>query len=177
MAAEDDRNEVTSGYAHCRNNDVHLPHDEGMGRCFGITDDGTGLFVSSSASGVYLDPWPQHPQAFRPGTLDKYLQQPAVVAPEAPDTFKGQVHMVDPVLAPVPPMQNRLRFEDQKLDIRFADVPKSEEHICGLYNAEGRSLVEFCIIDGKLDAKYYASDLTEAAQLFVEFLKTLGVDG
>jgi hypothetical protein len=62
-------------------------------------------------------------------------------------------------------------------DLKDLDVPKTPgEPIFGINDASGRSLVEFRIRDGKLDAKYYTEDLYPAARKFVEYLKLLGVE-
>jgi hypothetical protein len=72
-----------------------------------------------------------------------------------------------------PLTKDQLERARQAPGLMELNTPQSETGIFGVYGPDGRSLVEFRIIGGQLEAKYYPSDLGDGAKLFVEYLKTL----
>lgn len=53
------------------------------------------------------------------------------------------------------------------------ELVKGDNPILGIHDDKGRSLVEFRIRNGKVEARYYDSDLDEAARFFIQYLMEL----
>jgi hypothetical protein len=54
--------------------------------------------------------------------------------------------------------------------VHMAVPGTTREPLFGFHDDEGRSLLEFRVRDGKVEAKYYLSDLDEAAARFLAYL-------
>lgn len=152
MATEPDGNEVTQVHAPwratgntCLSNDVHDPH----GACAGVKPDGTGLRVVKGA----IDPWPLYPDRFNAGVIPPRTPNPSLVEFRMDGFFDTTVTSHG----------------------ESVQLPSAETPVLGIHDDDGRSLVEFRIRDGRLEARYYSSDLDEAARRFADYLHGMKV--
>lgn len=135
---------------HCGSNDVHSPHNwetdgAALAWCEGVDSDGRGLYTVGLPDGP---PW---------AYLDPYPIEPDAFDPGVLNSYAR------------PPVNGTWDAQGEAV----ATTPKDNAPLFGFYDEAGRTVVEFRVFNGKVEARYYPSDLDAAAQLLMDHVKKL----